>query len=205
VKLSKDLLISVVPKAHDVINPEFLALCNCLVEEWIVELLKVCPIHILVRNNWSLTLAHDGRGVEILMQLTPKSSFQVFCLLILIHVLLACIGQCHDLLEVISSHFNYKPEQNLRTSELRAPGILALILLKLYLKTWRSARADFSSNFPSYWIGPERRRHSHAWHYVRSLTSCTRWSLAAACRFLTGATGRSKLPWRRARRGVLFH
>jgi hypothetical protein len=139
------------------------------------------------------------------MQLTPKSSFQVFCLLIFIHVLLACISQYHGLFEVISSHFNRKPGQNLRTGELRASGILALIILKLYLKTWRCARADFPSNSLSCWICPGRRGYSHARHHVGSLSSSTRWSLAAACRFLSGATLRSKLPLWRARRGVLFH
>jgi hypothetical protein len=206
VKLSKDLLIPIISKAHDVIKPKLLALCNCLIEEWIVELLKVCPIHILARDNWSLALAHDYKGVEILMELTPKSSFQVFCLLIFIHVLLACISQCHGLFEVISLYFNHKTGQNLRTGELRASGILALIFLKLYLKMWRCARVDFPSNSLSCWICPGRRRHNHAWHHVGSLSRCTRWSLAAAGRFLAGATVRSKLPWRRrARRGVLFH
>jgi hypothetical protein len=156
-----------------------------------VELLKVCPIHILARNNWSLALAQDYRGVEILMQLTPKSSFQIFYLLIFIHVLLACIIQCHGLFEVISPRFNRIPGQNLRTGELRASGILALIFLKLYLKTWRCARADFPRNSLSSWICPGSRRHSHAWHHVRSLSRCTRWSLAAASRFLAGATVRS--------------
>jgi hypothetical protein len=203
--LSKDLLIPIIPKAHDVIKPKFLALCNCLIEEWIVELLKVCPIDILARDNWSLALAHDYRGVEILMQLTPKSSFQVFCLLIFMHIVLVCISQCHGLFEVISPHFNRKPGQNLRTGELRASGILALFFLKLYLKSWRCARANFPSNSLSCWICPGRRRLSHARHHVGSLSRCMRWRLAAACRFLAGAMIRSKLPWRRARRGVLFH
>jgi hypothetical protein len=60
-----------------------------LIEKWIVELLKVCPINILARDNRCLSLAQDHGGVEILMELSPKSSFQILCLLILIYILLA--------------------------------------------------------------------------------------------------------------------
>jgi hypothetical protein len=108
VKLSKCLLIPIIPKPQDVIETEFLALCNGLIEEWVIDPLKICLVNILARDNRSLALAHDNRGVEILMQLTPKSPFQVFGLLILVHVLLACIGESHCLLEVVPSHGNSK-------------------------------------------------------------------------------------------------
>jgi hypothetical protein len=84
----------------------------------------------------------------------------------------------------------------LRTGDLRASRILALIFLKLYLQTWRCARVDFLSNSLSSCICPGWRRHGHAWHHVRSLPRCTRWSLAVASRFLAGATVRSWLPRR---------
>ncbi|PUZ46303.1 hypothetical protein GQ55_7G052900 [Panicum hallii var. hallii] len=186
-KLSKDLTTPTISKVHDVIEPKLLALCNRLIEKWIVELLKVCPINVLARDNRCLSLAQDHGGVEVLMELASKSSFQIFCLLILIHILLACISQCHGLFEVIFLHFNRKTGQNLRTGEFRAPGILALIYLKLYLQTWRCARADFPSNSLLSWICEGRRRHGHAWHHVRSFPRCTRWSLVAAGMFLVVA------------------
>jgi hypothetical protein len=117
VKLSNYLLIPIIPKPHDVIETKLLALCNGLIEEWVVHPLKICPVNILARDNRSLALArdnrslalaHDNRGVEILMQLTPKSPFQVFGLLILLHVLLACIHESYCLLEVVPSHGNSK-------------------------------------------------------------------------------------------------
>jgi hypothetical protein len=147
--LSKYLLIPIIPKPYDVMETKFLAICNGLIEEWVIHLLKICLVNILARDNRSLALAHDNRGVEILMQLTPKSPFQVFRLLILVHVLLACIGECHCLLEVVSTHGNSKLRQNLRTGKLRAPRILTLIFLIFDLKTCRCARADFPSNSPS--------------------------------------------------------
>ncbi|PUZ60476.1 hypothetical protein GQ55_4G130600 [Panicum hallii var. hallii] len=198
-KLSKDLLIPIISKAHDVMEPKLLALCNRLIEKWIVELLKV-----LARDNRCLSLAQDHGGVEVLMELAPKSSFQIFYLLILIHVLLACISQCHGLFEVISPYFNGKTGHNLRMGELQAPGILALIFVKLYLQTWRYPRADFRSNSLSNLICPRRRRHGHAWHNVRSSPRCTRWSLAAAGRFLAGATVWSWLLRRRTWRRYFF-
>jgi hypothetical protein len=104
VKLSKNLLIPIIPKTHDVIKTEFLALGNSLIKEWIIHPLKIIPINILARNNGSFALAHDNGGVEILMQLTPKSPFQIFSLLILVNILLACIRKSHSLLEIVPSH-----------------------------------------------------------------------------------------------------
>jgi hypothetical protein len=147
VKLSKNLLIPIIPKSHDVIETKFLALCNSLIEKWVIHLLKIGPINILARDNRSFALAHNNRGVEILMQLTLKSPFQIFSLLILVNILLTCIRKSHSLLEIDSSHG--KLSENLRTVKLWAPRILALILWIFNLKTRRSARADIPSNSPS--------------------------------------------------------
>jgi hypothetical protein len=149
VKLSKNLFIPIIPKAHDAIKTKFLALFNSLIEEWVIHPLKIFPINILARNHGSFALAHDNRGVEILMQLTPKSPFQVFSLLILVNVLLACIRKCHSLLEIIPPHSSSKLSEDLRTVKLWTPRILALILWIFNLKTRRSARADIPSNSPS--------------------------------------------------------
>jgi hypothetical protein len=138
-----------IPKSHDVIESKFLALCNSLIEKWIIHLLKISPVNILARDNRSFALAHNNRGVEILMQLTPKSPFQVLGLLILVHILLMCIGEGHCLLEIVPSHGNSKLSENLRMGKLWARRILALILWIFDLKMWRSARADFPSNFLS--------------------------------------------------------
>jgi hypothetical protein len=67
-KPSKDLLIPIISKAHDVIEPKLLTLCNYLIEKWIVELFKVCPINVLARDNRCLSLAQDHGGVEVLME-----------------------------------------------------------------------------------------------------------------------------------------
>jgi hypothetical protein len=149
VKLSKYLLIPIIPKPHDVIETKFLALGNGLIEEWIIHLLKISPINILARDNRSFALAHDNRGVEILMQLTPKSPFQILSLLILVYILLTCISESHSLLEIVPSHGSSKLSENLRTGKLWAPRILALICWIFDLKTRRSARADIPSNSPS--------------------------------------------------------
>jgi hypothetical protein len=81
-KLSKNLLIPVIPKTHDIIKTKFSAFCNFFIEERVIESLKVSPIHKFAGDNWCLALAQNHRGIEILMQVTPKSSFQVFSLLI---------------------------------------------------------------------------------------------------------------------------
>jgi hypothetical protein len=74
-ELGKDLFIPIIPKAHDIIKTKLSALCNHFIEEWIIESLKVSPIHILARDNWCLALVKNQRGIEILMQRTPKPSF----------------------------------------------------------------------------------------------------------------------------------
>jgi hypothetical protein len=126
-ELVKDLFIPIIPKTHDIIETELSALCNRFIEEWIIESLKVSPIHILARDNWCLALAQNHRGIEILMQLTTKPSFQIFCLLILIHIFCPSICEGHGLLEIISAHLNGIPIWNLWASKLGIDWISSLI------------------------------------------------------------------------------
>ena len=74
-ELGKDFFIPIISKAHDIIEAKLLALGNGLVEEWIIESLKVFRIHKLARDNRSLALAQNKRGVEVLVKLALKLPF----------------------------------------------------------------------------------------------------------------------------------
>jgi hypothetical protein len=137
------------------------------------------------------------------MQLTPKSSFQVFSLLISIYVFSSRTCEGHGLLEIISPQGNSKLGQNLRTGKLGTDRIPSLISRESNLQVGRSLRANVRCDASSGRVSLGRRIW-HACHHVWGLTR--RLGLrTAACGLFARTMTLSQFPWRRTRRGVLFH
>jgi hypothetical protein len=76
-KLSENLLVPIVAKTHNVIEPHFFALLNHGVEHGVVKIFIVFSINIPHLHNGhhvlgnQLGVPYDGL-VEILMEITPK-------------------------------------------------------------------------------------------------------------------------------------
>jgi hypothetical protein len=98
-ELRKNLLVPIVPKAHDVIETNFLALLNDRIEHGVVEVLIVLPINVPHFHNGHYVLCHqlgipnDGL-VEIPMEVTPKPFLKPLTLEVAIHILLPLLPHC---------------------------------------------------------------------------------------------------------------
>jgi hypothetical protein len=92
-EVSKNFLVPVVPKTHDVIETNLLALLNHGVEHSVVEVLIVLPINLPHLHNGHHVLCHQLRILndnleEIPMEVTPKPCLTPFTLEVAIHILL---------------------------------------------------------------------------------------------------------------------
>jgi hypothetical protein len=92
-ELSKNFLVPIVPKAHDVIETNLLALFNHGVKHDVVEVLIVFPINVPHLHNAHHVLCHqlwipDDGLVEVPMEITPKPCLKPFTLEITIYILL---------------------------------------------------------------------------------------------------------------------
>jgi hypothetical protein len=103
-ELSKSLLVPIVPKAHAVIETNFLALFNDGIEHGVVvEVLIVLPINIPHLHNGYHVLCHQLRVsndglVEIPMEVTPKPCLKPLTLELVIHILLPLLPHCKSIL-----------------------------------------------------------------------------------------------------------
>jgi hypothetical protein len=94
-ELSKNCFVPIVPKTHDVIETNLLALLNHGVEQGVVEVLIVVPINVPHLHNGHHVLCHqlwipDDGLVEVPMEITPKPCLKPFTLKIMIYILSLC-------------------------------------------------------------------------------------------------------------------
>ncbi|KAG2535380.1 hypothetical protein PVAP13_9NG111073 [Panicum virgatum] len=127
--------------------------------------------------------------IEIMVKLTPKMSLKALTLLQSIDILLSSVPQCHFFPTVVSWHLNSKTFYMLWVSKSGITFIPSLI---------RNVMSDTSPLR----IGPGWRRIGPTLQDVRSTARLMSWRYltAAAHGFLAGATTRTQLTLRRARR-----
>jgi hypothetical protein len=94
-ELSKNCFVPIVPKTHDVIETNLLALLNHGVEQGVVEVLIVVPFNVPHLHNGHHVLCHqlwipDDGLVEVPMEITPKPCLKPFTLKIMIYILSLC-------------------------------------------------------------------------------------------------------------------
>jgi hypothetical protein len=102
-ELSKNLLVPIVPKSHDVIETNFLALLNDRIEHGVVEILTVLPINVPHLHNGNHVLCHqfgvpDDGLVEVSMEVTLKPCLKPLTLEVAIHVLLPLLPHFKSIL-----------------------------------------------------------------------------------------------------------
>ncbi|KAG2561668.1 hypothetical protein PVAP13_8KG171901 [Panicum virgatum] len=145
VKLSLDLIIPIIAKAHDIIKTHLLALIHSLIKERILHIFVILPIH-----------------------LTPKMLLKTFTLIIFVDFLLACLPKCHIFLVVISFHLNCKAMNNSRSMKPWNAWIVVLLRRVFNLQARRGTRTNVMSNIPPCWSRTGWRSHGSALHNVMS-------------------------------------